>query len=748
MRKKTSILGVCLTFIFVLNMGTHNMNAIKVYYPDQLLRYPWGNATASMENPFTSLAFRQAIAMAFDYNAFLTDIVGETGFRLEGMIPLGMFGHHDTLLEEDILPTYQPDAAKALFDAVGWTGTIVLSFNIGDNIRENVCLNLKTSIEAMGVGIAIDVQGVTWPDFLSMINQGSLPVFVLGWGPDYADPDNYVGSFFHSEQGYFAPMTGYANPALDAMLVQAARETDVAVREQLYLDIEEMAVRDMTWLYLYQRQVQSYPRVWLEGVEEAGVFNPMLSYMSQLWAINKTTGSTNSSQDTFVWETSGWVDPLDTAYNYENFGRNVNALTRETLLQYRYENTTLYPALATSYEISHDARNITFHLRHGVTYHDGSPFNAYTMKYSIDRAIIFNDYPRGPVWMITPNLLGGDYFYIENPNVSDAIEYLNAGGVQALDEYTLRICQEMPYVPMLHALQHPVCAAISPKDVIENIPSDYVADATDDDFGMISLTGWFPDLTETEIRTYLGIAADANLNVSGVVPGSHAEGETAHDYMNTWAIGTGPYKMVTFNQTNRLMEFEKNTNWWNAANFAPLAVDYVRIYGEMNNETTRIQDLLTGNCDVTKVSVMNFDLVRNSTTGVPTTGLQHFEKPTFHITFAGFNIFDEGPAEFMIFNGSTTTPPPPPPPPPQYTTITETTTEYSSIANSTRTITKYSDIAGSTELTTDYHTITITKQGPVPGFELVFFLSCLSLISVIVQFHKRKKRGKIDSGVM
>ncbi|MFX1514662.1 MAG: ABC transporter substrate-binding protein, partial [Promethearchaeota archaeon] len=133
---------------------------------------------ATAENPFTALAFRQAMSMAFDYGAFLTDIVGETGFRQEGMIPVGMFGHHDTLIDEGILPTYQPDAAKALFDAVGWTGTITLSYNTGNVIRENVCLNLKTSIEAMQVGIAIDVQGVTWPDFLSMINQGSLPVFV------------------------------------------------------------------------------------------------------------------------------------------------------------------------------------------------------------------------------------------------------------------------------------------------------------------------------------------------------------------------------------------------------------------------------------------------------------------------------------------------------------------------------------------------------------------------------------------
>ncbi|MFX1511390.1 MAG: ABC transporter substrate-binding protein [Promethearchaeota archaeon] len=726
MRKKIAIIGICLIFLTMSSMGTKSTNATKFYNPAYLVRYPWGDAVATAENPFTALAFRQAMSMAFDYNAFLNDVVSETGFRLEGMIPKGIFGHHDRLLIEGILPTYQPDAAKALFDAVGWTGTITLIYKIGNVIQENIYLNFKNSIEAMNVGIEIKGEGYIWDPWIS-VPYYSQPIFSLGWNPDYPDPDNYVHSFFHSEQGYFAPIIGYANPALDDLLVQAVRETDEAIREQFYLDIEEKAVRDMVWLYLYQGQTQSFPRVWLEDYEESGSLNPMSKFPNVQW-INKITGTVANPQDTFILEHIGWPDPIDPAYNYESFGEGINELTRETLLQYRWENTTLAPALATSYDVSEDAKNITFHLRQGITYHDGCPFNAYTMKYSIDRAVIYND-PFSPVWMITPRLLGGNYFYFDNPNVSDAIEYLRAGGVQALDEYTLKICQSSPYVPLLYALQHQVCAAVSPRDVITNIPYDYEADVTDDDFGMVPLTEWFPDLTEAEIRYYLNLTGTANLNVSGVVPGSLAEGETAHEHMNTWSVGTGPYILDMFNPTNYTIRLQKNTNWW--GEFAPLSPDYIKIYGERENATERIQDLIAGDCDVTWVPVTQVDMVQDPITGVPTTGLQYFQKPSFRVTFAGFNVFDEGSAEFLDFNGTI--------PPTTITPIATNGDPRTETTTLTETTTEYSSVAGSTKTTTEHYTITFTNERSIPGFEIVFTMSWLFLVSVIVLLHRREK---------
>ncbi len=45
-----------------------------------------------------------------------------------------------------------------------------------------------------------------------------------------------------------------------------------------------------------------------------------------------------------------------------------------------------YPALAESVDVSDDGLTYTFHLRSGVTFHDGAPFDSSVVKFSLDRA--------------------------------------------------------------------------------------------------------------------------------------------------------------------------------------------------------------------------------------------------------------------------------------------------------------------------------------------------------------------------
>ncbi len=59
----------------------------------------------------------------------------------------------------------------------------------------------------------------------------------------------------------------------------------------------------------------------------------------------------------------------------------------ETLVRYNPPGAEklLSPALAVSWETSPDGLTWTFHLRKGVKFHDGTPFNAAAVKYSIER---------------------------------------------------------------------------------------------------------------------------------------------------------------------------------------------------------------------------------------------------------------------------------------------------------------------------------------------------------------------------
>jgi peptide/nickel transport system substrate-binding protein len=57
------------------------------------------------------------------------------------------------------------------------------------------------------------------------------------------------------------------------------------------------------------------------------------------------------------------------------------------LVEFKDGSTDLKPGLAKSWDISEDGLEFTFHLMDGIKFHDGTPFNADAVKFSIDRQI-------------------------------------------------------------------------------------------------------------------------------------------------------------------------------------------------------------------------------------------------------------------------------------------------------------------------------------------------------------------------
>ena len=76
------------------------------------------------------------------------------------------------------------------------------------------------------------------------------------------------------------------------------------------------------------------------------------------------------------------LDPAQvTDLNSNRVGRRVV----ETLVTFPEEKTEVVPGLAESWTISKDGLQYTFKLRKGITFHDGTPFNAAAVKFSIER---------------------------------------------------------------------------------------------------------------------------------------------------------------------------------------------------------------------------------------------------------------------------------------------------------------------------------------------------------------------------
>ncbi len=141
------------------------------------------------------------------------------------------------------------------------------------------------------------------------------------------------------------------------------------------------------------------------------------------------------------------LDPsVDTAVNDFRILMNMY----DGLVRYRDGTLEPEPALAESWEISDDGLTYTFHLREGVTFHDGTPFDAEAVKFTFDR-MLDESHPfhgTGPFPLA--------FFF-------SAIE-----STTAVDASTVEFKLSEPYAPFLSNLAYPAGLIVSPAAVAEH----------------------------------------------------------------------------------------------------------------------------------------------------------------------------------------------------------------------------------------------------------------------------------------
>lgn len=96
------------------------------------------------------------------------------------------------------------------------------------------------------------------------------------------------------------------------------------------------------------------------------------------------TGSNN----TLIFGRGGDSITLDPADIEDGESAKVCEMIYDTLVQYREGTTDIEPALATSWTRSQDGLTWTFNLREGVQFHDGTPFNADAVVFSLTRPLL------------------------------------------------------------------------------------------------------------------------------------------------------------------------------------------------------------------------------------------------------------------------------------------------------------------------------------------------------------------------
>jgi peptide/nickel transport system substrate-binding protein len=211
------------------------------------IRYITYNSTTP---PFDDPNVRLGLAQLIDREE-LADLAWQ-GIKvpLFSMVPPGFLGHKPTYEgTEDV------EAGKALLAEAGFTEDNPLVMDLwyspthyGDT-EPDVATVLKEQLEASGV-VQANLQFLEWAAYRDAGRSGELPFQLLGWYPDYLDPDNYTNVFAHSPAAWSGSY--YDNPEMDALLDAQAGELDEATRISILEEIQDYWVTESPFVPLAQ----------------------------------------------------------------------------------------------------------------------------------------------------------------------------------------------------------------------------------------------------------------------------------------------------------------------------------------------------------------------------------------------------------------------------------------------------------------------------------------------------------------
>ena len=236
---------------------------------------------------------RKAISYAVNYTYMTEEIMLGRADRLKSPIPLGIPMANDTLN----YPVYDLAFARQIIvDNDLWNASTIWGLNLastdadwlavwsGGGLEQmNISYNTETvrrrlmaefvalsSLKA--IGIVADVDGYDWSTYLDILYEreghtnNEWVIYVLGWGPDYIDPENYITPLYTSAAG---PNGMFLNDTkLEILMAEGEYETDPVARKAIYDEIQRYILEELyPMLYCFTPHNFDSWRVGLQGFQ-------------------------------------------------------------------------------------------------------------------------------------------------------------------------------------------------------------------------------------------------------------------------------------------------------------------------------------------------------------------------------------------------------------------------------------------------------------------------------------------------
>jgi oligopeptide transport system substrate-binding protein len=196
--------------------------------------------------PFDDVHVRRAFGAAFDSATFVAEVRQGQGLPMKHFAPPGIFGAPAI---DEVGVGFDPEFARAEMEAAGYPNCEGFPQVTLLGYSGQATLNWIEYAQAQWeehLGCSSDLIQIEQQAFSELLvatsaetDDADAPhMWTLGWGPDYADENNWVGDVLWCENA--GNRQKRTCNEIDDLIVQAREETDPDARIELYAQIEEM----------------------------------------------------------------------------------------------------------------------------------------------------------------------------------------------------------------------------------------------------------------------------------------------------------------------------------------------------------------------------------------------------------------------------------------------------------------------------------------------------------------------------
>lgn len=340
----------------------------------------WAQAINS--NPLSDPRVRQAIAYAIDMDTIVETLFEGKAIRAVGLLPDGP-NKPDDLERYD----YNPDKARELLAEAGWDSSREL--DVVYYYADQTTADLMAALQAYlaDVGIAMNYRMLEG----DVGAQISVPPKDMVNGPSTFSWDMLYGAraalalqeYFNRYAPGLKPMIPNI-PEMNELVAKVNSTTDPAIQREGYHAMERIINKNVYQIPLYYQQLYTYESNRLHR-NDMPYGNEQYNYNwgVQNWTVDPTADGknvmyTNAAPAQFFevpWQNLGiWVQ---------------NKFAFDTVLEADGNLMPIGGELAEAYSVSEDGLDVSFTLKDGLTWHDGTPLTADDLAWSIQAALKF-----------------------------------------------------------------------------------------------------------------------------------------------------------------------------------------------------------------------------------------------------------------------------------------------------------------------------------------------------------------------